>query len=799
MTSDRPEGPERDTELMVDASGPPTTDGVAPPVTGADLPPGGPRWQGLLIGMVVAQILALAGQAVAVGEARHGNHRTLAEVLSDLSLMLAYGSALWALTAPHLDRRTRNAAVLCLGLTPTLIWRFTNPLLFTGFDEQLHMRTLRDILSSHRLFEANPLLEVSARYPALEALTTLVRQAGIPTMAAATLVILLARLVLVTVLCDAVEQMTGSARAGGFAVAIYALSSQFVFFNSQFSYQTLAIPLALAAVSLLARTRTSTQPLPLVAGATVCVTALAMTHHATSFLTAIWLTIWAGIEGRNRKTWIAFGACAAIAAALVWAMFQREMLSDYFGPIIDDIAAQFRGGARRKLFSDDAGATSRSLDKYLLIYYALWLSAAAAGLVYLAYRERHLRFGPLLALALLSGSVPLLLAARVVPKGVELYDRLNSFLFFPFSITLAGFAAWFLWREPHHLGFQKHWKAVLLRTVGVTAASLAFLGGYILGSGPNWARLPGPYLPAADTRSMDPETLAAVKWSHDFLPTGSRIAADRVSSVLLASEGALWPVMKGPNGIDAPALYVAQTWSQRETDMATAMRLRYLYVDRRMSEGLPPYGSYFFNGETGSGRQLTDAQLTKFDQVPGISVTYRHGPITIYDLSGLGIPELRSGWYGKTPTVSVLTQVAVGLTCGVFLAWVMRSRWGSRIRAEAVRLRLSWGLPITGAVVLAGLSLISVGMLLTRVWLTPLTFASAASVLVLTNGGIIMSSIRAAAQRLRWRTVGRTILITVPLAVVLGIAVEDAIRDDRVMVREILDDPAAIHVPPASR
>ena len=78
------------------------------------------------------------------------------------------------------------------------------------------------------------------------------------------------RTVLVTVFCDAVEQLTGSMRAGGLAVAVYALGPQFVFFNSQFSYQTLAIPLALAGVSLIARSRWSDDPLPLFFGATVC-------------------------------------------------------------------------------------------------------------------------------------------------------------------------------------------------------------------------------------------------------------------------------------------------------------------------------------------------------------------------------------------------------------------------------------------------------------------------------------------------------------------------------------------------
>jgi hypothetical protein len=97
------------------------------------------------------QIGALAGQVVAVALARN-EQRLVAEVLSDASLAVIYGSALWVLTAAHLDRAARNAAVLCLGLSPTLFWRATNPMLFTGFDEQLHMRTLGDILSSHRLF-----------------------------------------------------------------------------------------------------------------------------------------------------------------------------------------------------------------------------------------------------------------------------------------------------------------------------------------------------------------------------------------------------------------------------------------------------------------------------------------------------------------------------------------------------------------------------------------------------------------------------------------------------------------------
>jgi|GEM_PF-2111039 len=746
--------------------------------------------------LLLWQIGALAGQVIAVILARQ-EHRGVAEALSDVSLAVVYGSALWVLSAAHLDRTSRNAAVLCLGVTTTLFWRATNPLLFTGFDEQLHMRTLGDIISSHRLFEANPLLDVSPRYPGLEAVTVLVHQLGIPTMAAAFIVILACRLLLVTVLCDAVEKMTGSERAGGLAVAVYALSSQFVFFNSQFAYQTMALPLALAGVSFIARARGSDDPLPLLGGATVCLFAVALTHHVTSFLTAVLLVVWAVAESGRARLWIAYGACAALASTLGWAIFQRQLLSGYFGPIIDDVRAQFVGGERRELFKDSAGTAARSFDQYLLLYYAAALCVIVVTVVALAYRERHYRLGPLLLLAIQSASIPVLLAARVVPKGGELYDRLNSFLFLPFSLVVAGFAAWYCWRNPAQpVVFQRHRQRVSARIIVVVLAAAAFVGGYVLGSGPSWARLPGPYMAAADTRSMDAEALAAVKWSREALPAGSRIAADRVSSDLLAAQAGLWPVMKGPNGIDAPSLYVAKSWGTTETDNAIAMRLRYLYVDRRLADELPPYGSYFFQGETGDGQQLSDEQLMKFDNVPGIRVVYRHGPVSIYDLQGLGIAELRSGWFGSTPQVRVTTQLAVGLLCGLLIALVMRSALGVRIRESAVRSSRVWGPALTGAVVLSAACLASINLLLARVWLTPLTIGCAAAVVVLGNPSGFVRLVRRAADAVPRRAVRAAAWMVVPLAVIVAGAVLSAAGEDIVKVRQILDDPAAVHLSP---
>lgn len=753
-----------------------------------------------IVGLAVWQVCALAGQVAAVVLARQ-DHRPLAELLSNLSLALMYTSALWVLTALSLSRRARNAAVVCLGVFPVLMWRASNPPLLTGFDEQLHMRTLGDILSSHGLFQANPLLEVSPRYPGLEATTTLVHQLGIPTIASAYVVIIVSRLILVTVLCDTVEQLTGSFRAGGIAVAVYAVSPQFVFFNSQYAYQTMAIPLALGAISLVARARRSDDPLPLLGGATVCLFAVAVTHHVTSLFTAIFLVVWTLPEGRRVRPWVAYGACAAVASTIVWALVQRRLLTDYFKPIIDDVAAQFRGGERRELFKDSAGTAARSVDQYLLIYYAAILSLIVAVLLLLSYRwwrrGEHFRGGLHFIAVVVSGSIPVLLAARVLPKGGELFDRLSSFLFFPLGYLFASYAVRLWWHDDHP-GYtrREHRRVEIVRAAAVMLAGFAFLGGYVLGSGPNWQRLPGSYLVAADARSMDSETLAAVKWAREELPAGSRIGADGVSSALFASEAGLWPVMKGPDGIDVPALFVAKTWGLEQTDMAAVMQVRYLYVDSRLADELPHYGKYFFSGETGEGQQLTDRQLNKFNRVPGIKLVYRHGPISIYDLKDLGIPELRSGWFEPTPQVRLTTQLAVGLAIGLLLSFVMRTALGRRIWQSWSRCRRSWGAALTAVILLGAACLASVLLLISGVWMTPLTFLAAGLVVVLTNFRLIASLVRRAAATVSWRVVGTAALVAMPLGLIVAIAIWDAAIEDYVKVNQILQDPAAVHISP---
>jgi hypothetical protein len=697
-------------------------------------------------------------------------------------------------------------------VTPALQLRVNTPLLLRGYDEELHVRTLADIDSSHGLFQPHPTLIVSPRYPGLESFTTLVHQLGLPVMVAAIAVVLVARLVLVLVLCDAVEHLTGSPRTGELAVAVYALSAQFTFFNSCFSYQTLALPLALAAVAFIARARWALNPRPLLIGATVCLLAVAVTHHITSWLTAAFLAVWAITQsGGQAKRRVLCGAAVAVAATTTWAMIQWSLVQDYFGPIAEDVVSQVTSGSRRKPFSDTSGYKTPPWEQIFLVYYALAIALLVA-LLMLTYARSVLRrtrpytpssdsqrWKPQALLVVMAAAIPLTMAVRVTPSWADMGDRLTGFLFFPLSLLVADLGVrW--WQSlpiqhsqsrPRRLTMAVHFPAVLLAT-GV------FVGGTLMGNGPDWARLPGPYLPAADSRSMDPETLAAVRWAGDELPAGSRIAAERVSSILLASQGRLWPIMKDDaRELYAPRLYFADEWSPEESELARGLQLQYLYVDRRWAEQLPHSGTYFYKGDAKARQQLTLAELTKFDNVPGIREVYRHGPISIYDLGGLNIPGAwRTGWHGKTPAIDVRIQLAIGLLSGLALALVARSNAGRVVTEKIKSFRITAGLSLTFAAGVATLCAASVILLLAHIWLGPIVFLSMALAVLLVNPRwpkfLFWATLNGAA-RLRWKK--RIAGLGMLFVLAISLSILDAYPGDVTQPRSILDDPSAVHVP----
>jgi len=212
---------------------------------------------------------------------------------------------------------------------------------------------------------------------------------------------------------------------------------------------------------------------------------------------------------------------------------------------------------------------------------------------------------------------------------------------------------------------------MLIALIGGTTN--VYLGGTLLGSNPDWIRLPGPYLPSADFRTQDPETLAAVEWAATHLPTGSTVAADRSPAALLGSQARLWPMTQPQQGLAPAQLYFSATWGPQQTAIVKDLHIDYLYVDTRLADSLPYLGFYFSQGETKKPTRISVADVAKFAHVPGLRAVYHHGPVTIYDTAGLGVAPVRMGFQGYHTMGRGLLDAILGAAV-VFLVMLFRRR-----------------------------------------------------------------------------------------------------------------------------
>ena len=654
------------------------------------------RQRRLLAGVVCATTgLGLLGEGVAMAAAPR--HAVVGEVLFFLAIVIPFTIFLTVLMVPRLGF-LRVVTVAILGLYPTMVYRMSSPLVLAGYDEHQHQQSLMNLLLGSGLFAPNPGLVVSPYFPGLEIFTgVVIRLTGLSVILAISLVVLLCRLLLALIIYNAALVVNHTRRGASLVVAFYAVSAHFYSFDSAFAYETLALTLGLGGIFLLRRaqladyTATLQPPDPrrrpprwtpertrLFVAASLVLVATVLTHHGTSYTVLAFLIAWAAFSRKGERKVPAAGAVVMGVAVAIWSAAFWPRLIGYFVPIFETAiqsAQSFLAGTGHHIFGSSGGTPPPpDWERAILVLYTLTTTLAALVCAWIllsrAFRNRD---GLLGLLGLLDLAFPITAATHFDPEVGELGARAATFLFLPLALS----CSLIILRHPRVTERPAEARtplrpAVLIALIGVTA--ITFLGGILLGSSPDYSRLPGPYLPSADFRSQDPETLAAVDWAAAHLPTGSIVAADRDPAVLLLGQARMWPV-SGPQQGFAPAqLYFSRTWGPEETAIVKGLHIHYLYVNRRLSDSLPYLGYYFSQGETAKPTRLTVADLTKFAHVPGLKVVYHHGPVTIYDTSGLGVVIKRAGFTKNNQTMGLGSFDAILGAAIVLLIWLIRRR-----------------------------------------------------------------------------------------------------------------------------
>jgi len=611
------------------------------------------RQRRFLAGVVCATTgLGLFGEGFAMAVAPRDP--VVGQVLFFVAIVVPFTIYLTVLMVPRLGS-LREITVAVLGLYPAMVYRMASPLVLAGYDEHQHQQSLMNLLLGSGLFAPNPNLRVGPYYPGLEIFTSVaIRLTDLPVALAESLVVLLCRLLLVLIIYHAALLVSPSRRGASLVVAFYAVSSEFYSFNSGFSYQTLALTLGLGGIFLLRRAQLADYAAArrLFFIASLALIATVFTHHATSWMVLAFLIAWAAMSRKDERKLLARAAIVMGAAVAIWTAALATRLAEYFVPIVTTALQSARafltGTSGHHIFGASAGTPPISdWERVVLVIYTLSCTFAALVCAWIMFsRAFHNRDRMLALLGALNLAFPITAAAHFDPSVGELGNRASTFLFLPLALS----CSLIIQRHPRVTRrparrYSPYRPAVLVPLV-IGGTAVIYLGGVLLGSNPDYSRLPGPYLVSADNRTQDPETLASVDWAATHLPTGSTVVADRVPSVLLASQARLWSVTEPQQGFVPAQLYFSDAWGPQETAIVKARHIDYVYVDTRLADSLPYVGYYISEGETPKPTRITVADVAKFAHVPGLTAVYHHGPVTIYDTSGLGVGPKRAGFTG---------------------------------------------------------------------------------------------------------------------------------------------------------
>ncbi len=557
-----------------------------------------------------------------------------------LGLLLIFVPPMVRLISPAASRFERIGLLCVVGICFYLVNVLDTPFAFIGHDPLLHTRTADDITSSGHLFTENPLLPASPFYPGLEIVTNaLSTLSGLSTHDAGIIVLGMGRLVIILSLFLFYELVTKSPRIAGIATMIYMTNPHFLFFDAQFSYESLALPLATLVLFAMARHATvknGSRWMMLVAW--IILGAVVVTPHMTDYVLDGFFILWTLMSivqhpARLLQSDLAKTALFGIIISVAWVNLPGNpvvsYLSSYFASAFDNLKQVLNGASSaRPLFANYAGQPTPLWERIMAASSVVIITLCLPfGLLCLWRRYRYHALAGALGIASLF--YPISHAFRLTTFGSEISDRAAAFLFIPLGCVLAIFITQF-W--PTRRLDRKRTSFI------VSALSVMLLGGVVLGEGQPWQIFPGPYLVAADSRSIEPEGINAAIWAPSYLGPNNRIATDRVNGLLMSAYGYQRIVTALADNVDESPVFFSSTLGPHELSIQQDGKIRYLVVDQRLSTGLPYLGFYFEPGEPGAFEHTVPIPLealTKFNTRPQINRVFDSGDIIIYDVGGL--------------------------------------------------------------------------------------------------------------------------------------------------------------------
>lgn len=615
------------------------------------------------IGLLVGSLLVAYGYALAATVFTGTSYFQVFWI----GILIGVLPAFLRLCDSRIARAERLAILAAVGLFNYLPKILRDPQMPLYHDELAHWRQSELTYSLGRPFIPNPTIDILQYFPGLHLLTAELRYlTGLPTYQIGQTLLAVLHVVTLIGIFAIAERITRYAHIAALAAFIYSLNPSFMYFDSQYSYESLGIVFFIWVVSCLVQLQAADgnrrEQAAWFTSGTVLAAGCIVTHHISSYIMVLLLWLFTavsfvrlrrGAESRGNAFYTLAYTTTISLGALAWLLAVASSTVAYLSPAITGGLTEVfklinRQQSGRTLFAASIGPVYEHDFAFIAQVIAaagallgIWLLWDNFPIVrsrlyrYLAVRWKidWLRLSQPRSTAAISlilfgllyfPSIPFILTQ----SGNEGARRSWAFTYVGLCILLAWTIPWLV---------RLAGRSSLLRRRAVLAVLCALIAVMQIGNVASHMdvsyRFPGPYVYGSDTRSLTTELLQTTQWFKQTQGTNRMVVADRYSALSFSAFGTDW-IAQPSSGFPAWQLYFSSSApSSFLLDELEQSHYQYMIVDTHMVQDLPVIGVYFEPDEPQDVQRSTPppaAAIAKFESLPWVEKIYMSDHLEIF-------------------------------------------------------------------------------------------------------------------------------------------------------------------------
>ena len=554
------------------------------------------------------------------------------------AITLCSSSALLLILTSNNSEKTVIPVLIFWGLTLFLPQFLRSPMLFISRDELFHFQTLNLLNQSGNTHVISTVFNISLNYPGLELLTLSSKLfSGLTTFQSAIVIIAIIHSLLLLLLYVFFKTISLSIKISGIGAFLYAANSRFTYFDSLFSYQTIAVVLLLFAMIVISKFYWEKVKRSFFLFYIPILPAIIVSHHVTTYVLILFLLVFMifyrknkGINHSDSKLPFIGVLLATLVLTLAWVIYDAIPTIAYMKGLIVErlsfISQTITLQQTRPLF---IGSTLPNfevfIDRFLYLPLIFGLISIGFWLIFKKKNNRNFYLDSMFVLGplLFFFSLPL-----IFTSSSDLAYRSWTFSFIGVALFGAFAIDWLFSNGTLRLKGQS-----LFKVLTIAIVVLIMIGGISL-SLPTAVRFNAPS--NVETIGSTGDAVASATWFQNHFGMYNYIVGDKTTRDIFGSYGYQYVRVSSASDVFFPTTVNNVVFSNLRSYNES-----FLVTNLQMLNHLGEGGSYFGTQELGNNggpvygetEPLPAVSLQKFDNSTLFNRIYSGENINIYKIN----------------------------------------------------------------------------------------------------------------------------------------------------------------------